>query len=47
VSELRAERTNLANELKHVDAALSVLGKLNVGSPHNMNSAALQLREKK
>jgi len=28
VSELRAERTNLANQLKRVDAALSVLGKL-------------------
>jgi hypothetical protein len=32
VSELRVERTNLINELKHVDAALSVLGKLNGGS---------------
>jgi DNA-binding PucR family transcriptional regulator len=29
VSELRAERTNLVNQLKHVDAALSVLGKVN------------------
>ena len=29
VSELRVERTNLANQLKRVDAALSVLGKLN------------------
>jgi hypothetical protein len=28
VSELRVERTNLANHLKHVDPALSVLGKL-------------------
>jgi hypothetical protein len=28
VSELRVERTNLANQLKQVDAALSVLGKL-------------------
>ena len=33
VSELRAERTNLVNELKHVDAALSVLGKVS-GGPH-------------
>jgi hypothetical protein len=33
VSELRAERTNLVNELKHVEAALSVLGKVNGGSP--------------
>jgi hypothetical protein len=32
VSELRAERTNLLHRLKHVDAALSVLGKLNGGS---------------
>jgi hypothetical protein len=31
VSELRVERTNLVNQLKHVDAALSVLGKLNGG----------------
>ena len=29
VSEFRVERTNLVNQLKHVDAALSVLGKLN------------------
>jgi hypothetical protein len=34
VSELRAERTNLVNELKHIDAALSVLGKVSGGSPH-------------
>jgi hypothetical protein len=32
VAELRAERTNLANHLKHVDAALSVLGRLGGGS---------------
>ena len=32
VSELRVERTNLANQLKHVDAALSFLGKLDGGS---------------
>jgi hypothetical protein len=31
VAELRAERTNLVTQLKHVDAALSVLGKLNGG----------------
>lgn len=29
VSQLRREKTNLADELKQVDAALSVLGKLN------------------
>jgi hypothetical protein len=34
VSELRAERTNLVNQLRHVDAALSVLGKLNGGSSY-------------
>src|SRR6266700_4210982 len=28
VSQLRDERTNLVNQLRHVDAALSVLGKL-------------------
>jgi hypothetical protein len=32
MSELKAERTNLATQLKHVGAALSVLGKLNGGS---------------
>jgi hypothetical protein len=32
VSELRQERTSRVNELKHLDAALSVLGKLGGGS---------------
>ena len=32
VTELRAMRTSLVNELRHVDAALSVLGKLGGGS---------------
>src|SRR5438270_1844734 len=32
VSQLRKERTNLVNQLRHVDAALAVLGKLNGGS---------------
>jgi hypothetical protein len=45
VSELRAKRTSLVNELGHVDAALSVLGKLNSGSSytkprHSMSAAA-------
>jgi hypothetical protein len=31
VSELRSERTNLIGRLRHVDAALSVLGKLKGG----------------
>ncbi len=34
VSELRAERTNLVDRLRHLDAALSVLGKLKGGSNH-------------
>jgi hypothetical protein len=34
VSELRAVRTNLADRLRHVDAALSVLGKLGGGRSH-------------
>ena len=32
VSELKKERANLMNELRHVDAAISVLGKLNGGN---------------
>ncbi|MFZ0900312.1 MAG: hypothetical protein WB616_18655 [Candidatus Sulfotelmatobacter sp.] len=45
VSELRVERTNLANQLRHVDAALSVLGKLDGGSNyakprHTLSAAA-------
>jgi hypothetical protein len=32
VSVLRAERTNLVDQVRHVDAALSVLGKLGGGS---------------
>jgi hypothetical protein len=31
VSQLRNRRTSLVNELRHVDAALSVLGKLESG----------------
>jgi hypothetical protein len=48
VSELRSERTNLVNQLRHVDAALSVLGKLNGGSnytkPRRTLSAAARRR---
>jgi len=45
MSELRVERTNLANHLKHIDAALSVLGKLNSSSSytkprHNVSASA-------
>jgi hypothetical protein len=35
VSQLREERTNLVNSLRHVDAALSVLGKLNGSTNHS------------
>ena len=34
VSKLKTVRTTLVNELRHVDAALSVLGKLGGGSSH-------------
>jgi hypothetical protein len=34
VSQLEVERTNLLNQLRHVDAALSVLGKLDGGRTH-------------
>jgi prophage DNA circulation protein len=48
VSELRALRTNLVNELRYVDAALSVLGKLNRGSsltkPGRTMSASARMR---
>ena len=47
VSALRVERTNLANQLKHVDAALSVLGKLNGGSPHTKPGRTLSASARK
>jgi hypothetical protein len=34
VTQLKVERTSLANQLRHVDAALSVLGKLDNGSSY-------------
>src|ERR1022692_2080033 len=44
VAELRGERASLVNQLRHVDAALSVLGKLNGGiaytEPRHRVSAA-------
>ena len=40
VSALRGERTNLADRLRHVDAALSVLGKLGGGSSHTLSASA-------
>jgi hypothetical protein len=39
VSQLKAMRMNLVAELRHVDAALSVLGKLGGGSKHTMSAA--------
>ena len=47
VSELRVERTNLVNQLRHVDAALAVLGKLNGGSPHTKPRRALSASARK
>ena len=47
VSELRVERTNLANQLKQVDAALSVLGKLNSGSSYTKPRRTLSASARK
>ena len=47
VSELRVERTKLADQLERIDAALSVLGKLNGGSytkPRRTLSASARKR---
>jgi len=41
LSVLKASRTNLVNELRHVDAALAVLGKLGVGSNFTRSSHTL------
>ena len=47
VSELRTERTNLVNQLRHVDAALSVLGKLNGGSSYKKPRRTLSASARK
>src|SRR5438477_9588325 len=47
VSELRVERTNLVNQLRHVDAALSVLGKLNGGSNYTKPRGTLSASARK
>jgi hypothetical protein len=47
VSELRVERTNLVNQLKHVDAALSVLGKLDGGSSYTKPRRTLSAAARK
>jgi hypothetical protein len=47
VSELRVERTNLVNQLKHIDAALSVLGKANGGSSYTKPRRTLSASARK
>ena len=44
VADLRTERTNLANQLEHVDAALSVLGGSSYTKPGRTMSAAARRR---
>jgi len=44
LADLRTERTNLANQLKHVDAALSVLGGSSYTKPRHTMSAAARRR---
>jgi len=46
VSELRVERTNLVNRLRHVDAALSVLGKLNGGGVYAKRTLSAPARKR-
>jgi hypothetical protein len=47
VKQLRVERTNLVNELKHVDAALAVLGKLDGGSSYTTPRRTLSASARK
>jgi hypothetical protein len=47
VKQLRIERTNLVNELKHVDAALAVLGKLDGGSSYTKPRRTLSASARK
>jgi hypothetical protein len=47
VSELRIERTNLVDQLRHVDAALSVLGKLDGGSNYTKPRRTLSASARK
>jgi len=44
VSELKVVRTSLVDELRHVDAALSILGKSNDGSSRRTLSASARRR---
>jgi hypothetical protein len=47
MSELEAERTNLANQIRHVDAALAVLGKLDSGSSYTKLKRTLSASARK
>jgi hypothetical protein len=47
VSELGGERTNLVNQLRHVDAALTVLGKLNGGTSYTRPGRTLSASARK
>lgn len=47
VSELRVERTNLVTQLRHLDAALTVLGKLNGGSAYTRPERTLSASARK
>ena len=46
VSKLRTVRTSLVNELRHVDAALSVLGKLGGGSTKPKRGVSASARKR-
>src|SRR5207253_10802641 len=47
VGQLRVERTNLVTQLRHVDAALSVLGKLNGGRAYTKPRRSLSASARK
>jgi hypothetical protein len=47
VSELRVERTNLVDQLKRVDAALSVLGKAHGGNSYTKSRRTLSASARK
>jgi hypothetical protein len=44
---VRVERTNLVNQLTHLDATLSVLGKLNGGSSYTKPRRSLSAAARK
>jgi hypothetical protein len=46
VSELKVQRTSLANQLRHVDAALSVLHKLENGGSTRRRRLSVAARKK-